>query len=98
MVSGPPVQLSRLRDIGFANWDPIGILEHGQPWKDHPAADEYDTYLLEVVGRLRRGGGEVDALGYLLWAEREHIGLERPDAPERASATIRAIKAYLDSL
>ena len=97
-MTGPPVQLSRLRDIGFAAWDPIGVIDYGQPWKDHPAADEYDGYLLDTVGRLRRGGGEVDAIDYLLWVEREHIGVQRPDAKERASATVRSIQAYLVSL
>ena|SRR5690349_8340484 len=97
MALGPPVQLSRLRDIGFAAWDPIGVIDQGQPWKDHPAADEYDAYLLEAVGRLHRGGGEV-AIDYLLWVEREHIGVERPDARERALATVRSLQEYLASL
>lgn len=68
MTLGPPVQLSQLRDIGFADWDPIGILSPGQPWKDHPAADEYDSYLMGVVGRLHRGSGEAEAIDYLPWA------------------------------
>ena len=97
MSLGRPVQLSRLRDIGFADWDPIGILRHGRPWKDHTAADEYDRYLMEVVGHLRRGGGEADAISYLLWAEREHMGVDSPNARERASTTVRSIKDYLES-
>ena len=98
MASGPPVQLSRLRDIAFAEWDPIGILDPGQPWKDHPAADEYDRYLMEVVGRLRRGGGEADAIDFLLWIEREHMALENPTAQARAAATVRSINGYLKTL
>ena len=29
----PPLSLSRLRDIGFSLWDPIGILRPGEPWE-----------------------------------------------------------------
>ncbi len=99
MAIGPKVQLSRLRDIGFRDWDPIGVLADGEPWKDHPAASEYDRYLLEVVGRLVRGTGEAEAIDYLILVESDYMGMETSArTADRAAATVRSIRAYLDSL
>jgi hypothetical protein len=99
MAIGPKVQLSRLRDIGFRDWDPIGVLADGEPWKDHPAASEYDRYLLEVVGRLVRGAGEAEAAAYLVSIESDHMGLgTTARAADRAAATVRSIGDYLHSL
>jgi hypothetical protein len=37
------VRLSRLRDIGWTEWDPIGLCPP-EGWEGIPAADEYDGY------------------------------------------------------
>jgi len=97
----PPLKLSRLRDIGFKEWDPIGILSPGESWGHHPAADEYDHYLLHAANRLRRDWSVSDAADYLTWVKSEHTGLGHPDDPSersRAAATAKAIKAYVDEL
>ena len=99
MATGPEVRLSRLRDIGFRDWDPIGILAAGEPWQDHPAADEYDRYLLELVGRLVRGAGDAEAVDFLIGIESGHMGLgTSATAADRAAATVRSIRDYLDGL
>jgi hypothetical protein len=99
MSSYPPLKLSRLRDIGWAEWDPIGILSPGKRWDHHPAADEYDRYLLEAASRLRRDWSISDAADYLMHIASEHMGLGLlmdGEARLRAETTAKAIKAYLD--
>jgi hypothetical protein len=50
------------------DWDPIGV-------GDIPEAqDEYDVYVLEVCKMLRAGRG-VDLYSYLIWVEKERMGL-----------------------
>jgi hypothetical protein len=91
--------LSRLRDIGFRDWDPIGLLADGEPWKDHPAADEYDPYLLDLVARLARGAGEAEAVDFLIGIESGHMGLgTTARTRERAAATVRSVRDYLAGL
>ena len=98
MHSGRLIQLSQLRDIGFREGDPIGILARGEPWQNHPAADEYDGYLLEAVGRIG-SSGEADAAAFLVWVEAEHMGLKDDlGSRDRAERTVRSIRSYLESL
>ena len=59
----PKLKLSRLRDIGWSIWDPIGLMGSEQNWDDEdcrPFADEYDSYLIQAAGQLRRGIADVD--------------------------------------
>ncbi len=99
MSAYPKTQISRLRDIAFRNWDPIGVLPEGASWENRPDADEYDGYLVEAVSRLANEGGEADATDYLMWVESEHMGMDTTAATrERAAATVSAIKDYIDSL
>ena len=93
MSSDPPIELSRLRDIGWTEWDPIGLLNRGQAWDGKPCADEYDSYLLKVASDLRRGASVEGAIEYLLNVEREHMGLGiQPGQEDRAEATALAIQ------
>ncbi len=74
----PKIKLSRLRDIGWSVWDPIGLIGPDQNWKDEdclPFADEYDSYLLQAAGQLRRGEAASDVATYLAKVEMQHIGL-----------------------
>lgn len=97
MPSHSPLELSRLRDIGWAEWDPIALLLKGAPWDHQPFADEYDAYLLRVASELRRGWSVVQAVDYLMQIEAEHMGLGvRPTSRVRAEATVSAIQAYLN--
>lgn len=95
------IQLSRLREIGWSLWDPIGLRALGEDdWRDGGAcADEYDSYLLQVTGMLRRAEPAAHAAAYLETVETERMGLTRNDTTRaRAQATIAAIDAYLASL
>jgi hypothetical protein len=96
MTLYPKIQLSRLRAIGWELWDPIGLTSHhGSPLKE--CADEYDPYLLHVVGIIRRLGSRAEATAYLLSIASEHMGLSHVDA-DAAAATSGAIADYLASL
>jgi hypothetical protein len=93
-MSAPSVQLSRLRDIGWNLWDPIGLKDV----REFGCEDEYDTYLLQVVSRLKRRDSEPNVVRYLVEIESEHMGLGvSPSASARATATVAAIKSYLEA-
>jgi hypothetical protein len=96
-VSAPPAQgprprLSRLRDIGWSLWDPIGLLPDGESWEGKPYADEYDQYLLQAAGQLRHGASAESVAAYLISVEADRMGME-PAAgnSERALAVALAI-------
>jgi len=93
----PKLKLSRLRDIGWSLWDPIGLLGPNQRWDEGEAqafADEYDTCLIEAAGLLRRGIPDQDVVELLVRIETAHMGLaQQPDTYERARSTVDAIKA-----
>ena len=93
----PKILLGRVRQIGWDEWDPIGIRQFGNDDWRTDAADEYDSYLLHIVSLLHRGKSEADAIKYLDWVASEHMGLGPRTADQRqASAnTVRAVAAYL---
>jgi hypothetical protein len=72
-------------------------LGKGVAWKDHPAADEYDRYLLHVVSLLHRGATTLEAETYLRGIASEHMGLGPPTAAGE-NATKRTVAAILDYL
>lgn len=97
----PRVKLSRLRDIAWTLWDPIGLLRRpGHPtrrWDEDSNlgfADEYDSYLTSAAAQLRDGTPMAEVVKWLMWIEAEHMGLgERPNARERAEAVVAAIQS-----
>ena len=101
--------MSKLRDIGFSLWDPIGLCGPGESWEGQPWADEYDSYLPTVASMLRDGRPEGECVDHLTWVAVEHMGLgtnragdvipER-EAAHRAAATVvvAAIRAYAAEL
>jgi hypothetical protein len=85
------ISLPMLRDIGWREWDPIG-LSPDDPCPD----DEYDRYLLHVVSRLQGGEADPALVDYLVEIEIDHMGLNpNPTARVRASATVAAIRRCL---
>lgn len=96
----PKLRLSRLRDIGWSLWDPIGLLGPNLRWDEGEAqafADEYDAYLIEAAGLLRRGIPDQDVVELLVKVETAHMCLaQQPDTYERARSTVEAIKADRD--
>jgi len=101
MIEQPKIKLSRLREIGWSEWDPIGLSQMGDDhWKDGGAcADEYDSYLLQVAGRLKRGDPQEDTVAYLEEIEMVHMGGGRvATTRSRAEATVARISDYLAEL
>ena len=95
MAARPTFQLSHLRDIGWAKWDPIGV---GGPHGGWPA-DEYDTYLLQAAGRLWNGQSDEEVAAYLAEIETKHMGLEAvPGIRERALNVTKSIRQYVETL
>lgn len=92
----PASRLSRLRQIGWTLWDPIGLLRAGTHWRDAdnlPFADEYDSYLLHVSDLIRSGAADAEILSFLTGIETDHMGLgERPDTDARAQAVVEALR------
>jgi len=93
----PKIRLSRLRDIGWKYWDRIGLLEEGQSWEDVSFADEYDSYLLQAAGMLRRGAPRKLAIEHLVSAETKRMGFSLTKKTRSAAKqTIDAIAADKD--
>jgi hypothetical protein len=92
MSKHPKIQLSKLREIAWSLWDPIGLLTHDSDWASTGFADEYDTYLIKVAGMLRNGEPLDDAVEYLIRIETEHMGLtEVSGIRERAERVVEAL-------
>lgn len=96
MTIYPKIQLSRLREIGWTLWDPIGLADENGSCGEG-CADEYDGYLLHVVSMLCRNSSKEEATTYLVGIASDHMGLSVVD-PDAAAATARAIADYLTSL
>ncbi len=95
MTEQPRFEMAKLRVIGWATWDPIGVggPDHGWP------ADEYDTYLLQAARRLWNGQSEDEVADYLFNIETEHMGLESvPGIRHRALDVVKAIRRYEETL
>lgn len=92
MAANPKPDLRRLREIGWTQWDPIGLLADPSAWELAGFADEYDTYLLHAAALLRAGERIEMVVSYLIRAETEHMAMPaRPDTASRAEAVARAI-------
>ena len=91
------VKLSKLRDIGWDFWDPIGLLSKGSKWTDDankPFADEYDRYLISAASQLRNDAPQEMVVDYLVQIEAKHMGMrEGPTTRKRAEAVVSAILA-----
>jgi hypothetical protein len=101
MAKHPNIELSRLREIGWALWDPIGLRGVGDgAWQDEGGcADEYDSYLFQVASRLGQGEPAVQLVAYLEEMEIDCMGVGRNDTTlSRAEATVAAIANYLSTL
>ena len=93
----PKIQLSRIRQIGWRDWDPIG-LHDGSDFGPSNCADEYDLYLLHVVGLLCQGGARAQSTSYLVQIASEHMGMGSAVDLDASRKTVDAIAAYLSAL
>lgn len=99
MPTRPSLKLSILRDIGWREWDPIGLQSLEGGWQQSTAADEYDSYLIHVAVRLQNGEADKPNVDYLLEVESQHMGLGGTStATTRARATVAAIREYVRDL
>lgn len=91
----PKIQLTRLQNIGWSLWDPIGLLGEGERWEDQPYQDEYDSYLIEAAAQIRRSVDKNQVVEYLVKIETKHMGLGpiHLSAKKRAHAVVDAIEA-----
>ncbi|HEY9219430.1 MAG TPA: hypothetical protein VIO94_15390 [Phenylobacterium sp.] len=88
MTSSIIVDMDELRSFGWRLWDPIGV-------DGHAPRDEYDSYLLGVVGILRNGGSDADAGAYLARVETEWLG-NASVSPSARIALVTALRRYLE--
>ena len=94
MTAHPKFKISRLREIGWAKWDPIG-LSGTESWPE----DEYDSYLLQAAGRLWNGASRQEVASYLVSIETEYMGLgEAPGIQQRANEVADALRKYVTEL
>ncbi len=83
--------LSELREIGWAEWDPIGLSDS----RVH-CEDEYDSYLLAACGKISNSIPQDRVVAYLVNIESVHMGMPgSTTANIRAEATVRHISALL---
>jgi hypothetical protein len=95
MTSRPTFEVSRLREIGWSKWDPIGVGGLDDDWP----ADEYDAYLLQAAGQIWNGHSADEVADYLIQIETEHMGLDAvPGIRSRALDVANSIRAYVETL
>lgn len=94
MTDRPKFKLSRLREIGWAKWNPIG-LGGTDGWPE----DEYDSYLLQAAGRLWNGASQEEVATYLVSIVTDNMGLaEAPGVHQRANEAAAALSSYVAEL
>jgi len=98
MPLGSSVKLSVLRDIAWAEWDPIGLNGSEGGWRRSYAADEYDRYMRRVEKGLGSGEENEALVDYLVSIETVHMGLtETPATRKRAGAVVASVLQLLKS-
>lgn len=94
MTTRPTFKLSRLREIGWRRWDPIGL-----SGVENTPDDEYDSYLLQAAGRLWNGASKEEVTEYLVTVETKHMGLDdAPGVRPRAREVVNALSEYVSEL
>ncbi len=94
----PNIKLSKLRDIGWEYWDPIGLAQHdGLNEVKENCDDEYDSYLMQAAGMIWHNKLQKEIIAYLIDIEQNYIGM--PDrGSEAATQTVGKIHEYLNNL
>ena len=92
------INIHALRQIGWDNWDPIGIRQlDDSAWRTD-AADEYDTYLLQAAEMILHGSALETVAAYLDKIVSEYMGLEPVNEAIRHDSmrAAAAIAAYVN--
>jgi hypothetical protein len=93
MTARPTFKISKLREIGWTEWNPIGLD------RDEGVEDEYDSYLLHAAAYLWNGESKEAVASYLADIEANHMDLGYGfGINRRALATAKAIGEYARSL
>jgi hypothetical protein len=88
----PKIQISRLREIGWEFWDPIGLKDDRQDCED-----EYDTYLLKAADMIWDNTPQEEVVDYLFDIEQNYIGV--PDrGSNAANLTVSKMQDYVKTL
>ncbi|AOO84396.1 hypothetical protein BHK69_11850 [Bosea vaviloviae] len=90
-MQGSPQDLDRLRLIGWAHWNPIGL--EGPP---ATPADEYDDYLMQAAGMIISGSSEATVVDYLVRCAEIDMCMAPADH-NAARTTAAAIKALVET-
>ena len=91
------IDILRLREIGWTEWDPIVLLGNRDTWVGQQFANEYDYYLIHVADRIIAGDSDDRLISYLVAAERDDMALGSSErSAARAAATVFAIRKYLE--
>lgn len=66
-------------------------------WEDHAPADEFDTHLMGLVGRLRAGATDLEAQTYYAEVEADAFGTADDASASPAYAElVKAVRSYLE--
>lgn len=96
-MTKPKLRLGKLRELGWSIWDPLNLLEPGDEWSETTFADEYDQYLIQAAGRLRREEATNKVVAYIVAVERDVMGLSPSVASnDRAYKLVTAIQQSED--
>jgi hypothetical protein len=76
--------LRRVKRLLYEDWNPLGV---------YVPADEYDSYALQLFGRLKRGASAEEAANYLASVQVEW--LEEPVTQEHNLAVARKALALM---
>lgn len=87
-LAGDLLDLDRLRLIGWANWNPIGL--EGPP---ATPADEYDHYLMQAAIMIASGRSEAEVVEYFVRCVEVDMGMTPADyaAAQTTAAAIKAV-------
>lgn len=68
-------ELSELREIGWAFWDPIGLINVFPDWRGTNIEDEYDRYLIEGADMILHDLSHEELVAYFLDIAEVRMGL-----------------------
>lgn len=80
--------LRLVHDILFREWDPLGVNA------DEAAAREYSSYIVGILGLLKRGADERKLLLHLLQLQETTLGISPPDPERDRVIASRLLAAY----
>lgn len=86
------VEPSIIRDLGWKFWDPIGLRDN----RKH-CEDEYDTYLLGVMGMFANRVDRDEIVEYLVNCERRFMR-GNDSTRRRAECLVSEIEKYVSTL